>query len=141
MARIVRAVAAEHGVDPEGAAPDPELASLARAYAAPGARFFVCERDGVVVGGCGFAPLREGAGCELRKMYLLPEARGLGLGARLLARCLAAARDAGYTHCWLQTTASMRRARALYAEAGFATVAPPDGEPPSRCEIWLRKAI
>ena len=69
---------------------DPEVDWMSRAYAQPRCAYFVVERDGVVVGGGGVAPLEGGDAdtCELRKMYFLPQARGLGAGAAMMQRCL-----------------------------------------------------
>lgn len=56
---------------------------------------------------------------KLRLFLLEPEARGLGLGRRLLAACLGFAREAGYTALELWTHESHRAACALYEKAGF----------------------
>jgi putative acetyltransferase len=117
MAAIIRTVMPSFGaVGPGFAINDPEVDFMSRAYARPGAAFFVVEEapSGRVVGGGGIAPL-DGASaeqrlCELRKMYFLPEARGHGLGAELLRRCLAFARQAGYTRCYLETLGAMTQA-------------------------------
>src|SRR5690606_24139027 len=75
----------------------------------------------VVVGGGGFAPLAGGDAdtCELRKMYFLPELRGLGLGQELLSRCIEGAKKAGYSRMYLETLSNMTQARALYERNGF----------------------
>lgn len=57
---------------------------------------------------------------KLRLFYLVPEARGLGLGRRLLETCLSFARQAGYRKMTLWTHESHRAACALYARSGFA---------------------
>jgi GNAT superfamily N-acetyltransferase len=57
---------------------------------------------------------------KLRLFYLAPEARGQGLGKRLLEVCTGFARDAGYRRMVLWTHASHEAACALYAKAGFA---------------------
>ena len=59
---------------------------------------------------------------KLRLFYLEPEARGIGLGQRLLDECLAFARAAGYRRMTLWTHESHRAACALYAKNGFACV-------------------
>ncbi|MBF9060677.1 GNAT family N-acetyltransferase [Rhodobacterales bacterium HKCCSP123] len=59
---------------------------------------------------------------KLRLFYLEPEARGLGLGQRLLQECMAFARAAGYRRMTLWTHESHRAACALYARNGFACV-------------------
>ena len=97
MAAIIRTVMPAFGAVGCGfAINDPEVDWMSRAYAEPRHAYFVLERDGAVLGGAGVAPLAGGeAGvCELRKMYFLREARGLGAGAALMTRCLEAARAA-----------------------------------------------
>ncbi|WP_284263077.1 GNAT family N-acetyltransferase [Roseicyclus amphidinii] len=59
---------------------------------------------------------------KLRLFYLEPEARGLGLGRRMLEECLGFARAAGYRRMTLWTHESHRAACALYAKAGFSCV-------------------
>jgi putative acetyltransferase len=77
--------------------------------------------NGVVKGGGGVAPLAGGDGdtCELRKMYFLPECRGLGAGTALMAKCLQAARLHGFKKCYLETLDSMKNAQSLYERSGF----------------------
>jgi GNAT superfamily N-acetyltransferase len=59
---------------------------------------------------------------KLRLFFLVPEARGLGLGRSLLDTCMEFARAAGYAHMTLWTHESHRAACALYAKAGFTCV-------------------
>src|ERR1700744_622365 len=89
---------------------DPEVDFMTAAYARPRAAYFVVtdpSDSDRVLGGGGIAPLENGDArvCELRKMYFLPEARGRGAGAAILARCLDAARGFGYASCYLETLA------------------------------------
>jgi len=58
--------------------------------------------------------------CELRKMYFLTEARGKGLGQKMLEMTLAGARTAGFKKCYLETLAHMKAAKRLYEKAGFS---------------------
>jgi putative acetyltransferase len=130
MAAIIRAVMPEFGATGDGfAINDPEVDWMSRAYAEPRHAYFVFERGGVVLGGAGIAPLAGGDAevCELRKMYFLPEARGLGAGARMMARCLGAARAAGFTHCYLETLRGMEAAMRLYERSGFRRIDGPMG--------------
>ncbi len=60
-------------------------------------------------------------------MYFLPEARGQGAGASLLARCLAVARGFGYRSCYLETLTGMDAAQKLYRRAGFKPLPAPLG--------------
>lgn len=59
---------------------------------------------------------------QLRLFYLEPEARGAGLGHRMLRACLGFAKAAGYARMTLWTHASHRAACTLYAKHGFACV-------------------
>ena len=115
----------EFGADGPGfAIHDPEVAHMSAAYAAPRHAYFVVERDGTVAGGAGIAPLTgaDPAICELRKMYFLPSLRGLGAGNALIQHCLAFARSAGFTQCYLETLTGMDRAQALYERSGFRRI-------------------
>ena len=130
MAAIIRTVMPEFGASGCGfAISDPEVDWMSRAYAEPRHAYFVVERDGAVLGGGGIAPLAGGDGdtCELRKMYFLPGARGIGAGAAMMARCLQAARDAGFTRCYLETLTGMDAAMRLYERSGFRRIDAPMG--------------
>lgn len=125
MAAIIRTVMPEFGADGPGfAISDAEVDGMAEAYARPGRAYFVVERDGVVLGGAGVAPLDGGEAdvCELRKMYFLPPARGIGAGSAMMQRCLDAARALGYRRCYLETLTGMDAAQALYRRSGFAPI-------------------
>lgn len=125
MARIIRAVMPEFGACGSGfAINDPEVDWMSRAYAEPRHAYFVLERDGEVIGGGGMAPLAGGdpSVCELRKMYFLPEARGLGAGAAMMTACLDAARAAGFHQCYLETLTGMDAAMRLYERSGFRRI-------------------
>ena len=130
MAAIIRAVMPEFGATGDGfAINDPEVDWMSRAYSEPRHAYLVFERGGRVLGGAGIAPLAGGdAGtCELRKMYFLPEARGTGAGARMMARCLDAAREAGFARCYLETLCGMDAAMRLYERSGFHRIDGPMG--------------
>ncbi len=130
IAAIIRTVMPEYGACGDGfAINDPEVDWMHRAYDAPRSAYFVVTQDGVVTGGCGVAPLEGGdAGtCELRKMYFLPAARGLGAGAAMMSRCLQAARGFGFERCYLETLEGMDAAMKLYARSGFRRIDQPMG--------------
>jgi putative acetyltransferase len=130
LAAIIRAVMPEFGAVGDGfAINDPEVDWMSRAYAQPRSAYFVVERDGVVLGGGGVAPLDGGDGdtCELRKMYFLPQVRGLGAGSAMMERCLQAARGFGFIHCYLETLCGMDAAMRLYDRSGFRRIDGPMG--------------
>jgi putative acetyltransferase len=130
MAAIIRTVMPEFGAVGDGfAISDPEVDWMSHAYAQPRSAYFVVERDGVVLGGGGVAPLVGGDGdtCELRKMYFLPQARGLGAGSTMMQRCLQEARGFGFTRCYLETLCGMDAAMRLYERSGFHRIDAPLG--------------
>ena len=137
---LIQAVMPEFGASGPGfALHDPEVLRMSQHYHSERARYFVVEHDGQVVGGGGFAALDGGEPgvCELRKMYFLPEARGLGLGARLLTHVLAAASEAGFDRCYLETLETMSRARRLYESFGFRKLPAPLGATGHfGCDAW-----
>lgn len=130
VAAIIRAVMPEFGAVGDGfAINDPEVDWMSRAYTRPQHAYFVLERDGCVLGGGGIAPLEGGDAdvCELRKMYFLPDARGIGAGAAMMSRCLDAARGHGFRRCYLETLRGMDAARRLYEGSGFVRILAPMG--------------
>ena len=131
MARIIRTVMPEFGATGSGfAINDPEVDWMSRAYAQPRSAYFVVEHDGAVIGGGGIAPLAGGdeGTCELRKMYFMPEARGIGAGTAMMARCLQVARGFGFRQCYLETLRGMDAAMRLYERTGFKRLAAPLGD-------------
>lgn len=145
MAAVIRSVMTEYGASGEGfSIHDPEVDHMAEAYAGLRAAYFVVTDGPRVVGGGGIAHLDGGDAdvCELKKMYFLPEARGAGMGRALLARCLDAARERGYTHCYLETMSSMPEARRLYERAGFAEIDAPMGATGHfACDAWYVQTL
>lgn len=131
VAAIIRQVMPEFGASGPGfALHDPEVNGMSAAYAVPGRAYWVVvDEADRVLGGGGIAPLDGGIPgvCELRKMYFLPEARGQGVGERLLRRCLAFAQQAGYRTCYLETLAGMTQAQKLYQRLGFQPLDKPLG--------------
>ena len=132
MAQVIRTVMPEFGAVGEGfAINDPEVDWMSRAYAGTRSAYFVVERDGSghISGGGGIAPLDGGDAdvCELRKMYFLPELRGLGAGAALMAKSLDAARERGFRRCYVETLRGMDAAMRLYERHGFSRIPAPMG--------------
>jgi putative acetyltransferase len=127
MANIIRTVMTEFGASGPGfAIHDAEVDRMAEAYSAPRCAYFVIERNGVVCGGAGIAPLVDDI-CELRKMYFLHTLRGLSAGGAAIERCLDAARELGYKQCYLETLTGMDAAQHLYTKHGFAKICAPLG--------------
>jgi putative acetyltransferase len=130
IANIIRTVMPEFGASGKGfAIHDSEVDNMFAAYSRPRTAYYVCEVDNKVVGGGGIAPLEGGdAGtCELKKMYFLPTARGLGLGEAVLRSCLESAKQFGFRRCYLETFNTMKGAMKLYEKNGFGKITGPLG--------------
>jgi putative acetyltransferase len=130
VAAIIREVMASFGATGPGySSSDAEVDAMSAAYDGARAAFFVVELDDTVAGCGGIGPLAgaDAGTCELRKMYLMPLARGRGIGRALLQRCLEAARGRGYRRCYLETLSSMEAAQRLYQQAGFRLLEAPLG--------------
>lgn len=121
---LVAGVLAEHGLPFDLDRFDADLVDIDAAYTNRGGTFLVVEDDaGRVVGCGGLYPLGPSV-AEVRKMYLLPEARGQGLGGRLLSKLIAAARERGYRTLTLTTSSHLPAAAPLYRRFGFTDVTP-----------------
>jgi GNAT superfamily N-acetyltransferase len=97
-----------------------ELADLAAAYPPPGG-VWLAWHTRAPVGAVALRPLGGGY-AELKRLFVLKEARGTGLGRALVEVALGAARAGGFRGVRLDTLAGMGAAQALYASLGFVPV-------------------
>jgi putative acetyltransferase len=145
VAAGIREVFADYGCTGPGFSPsDPEMDYLHKVYSQPGHGYFIWEDAGAVLGGCGFGPHgpADQAVCELRKLYLLPAARGTGAGEQLMLHTLEKAREQGYQQCYLETVKAMTEATGLYEKHGFRALdAPMFGGGHHACDRWYARAL
>lgn len=131
VAQVIRTVLEDLGVPKVGTAyADKTLDCMFETYQKFHTAYFIVERDGIVLGGAGIAPLDnyEGNICELQKMYFLPEARGLGIGAQMMEFCVAKAREFKFEKIYLETLENMIPAQKLYKRSGFKYIDGPLGD-------------
>ncbi len=110
----------------------------------PNSKYFVAELNGKIIGGAGIFPtanLPVGY-CELVKMYLTKDARGLGLGRMMISRCLEAANEMGFTKVYLETMPELSKAVKVYEKFGFEYLKGSLGNSGHcGCDIWMEKKI
>lgn len=145
IAAIVRNVLMEMGAPKVGTAyADPYLDTLFEVYAIPKAIYFVVENNGKIIGGVGVKQLDNSDEniCELQKMYFLPEARGLGLGKKLMDLCIEKATEFGFESCYIETMTYMDAALKLYRKSGFEYLEQQIGNTGhNSCEVWMLKKL
>jgi DNA-binding MarR family transcriptional regulator/GNAT superfamily N-acetyltransferase len=123
----------ERGFDPAVGA-----TALAHEVRPPAGQFFVAYLQGEAVG-CGAVKHRAGAPSEIKRMWVSPRVRGLGVGRRLLLRLEAGARAGGGRTARLETSAVLTEALALYRSAGWVEVPAFNDEP--FADHWLEKTF
>jgi putative acetyltransferase len=124
-AALIAQVLAEYGLitcqladEPGGA--DWDVQNVELAYWKTGGEFWVVENQGKLVGTAGYYPIERGEqAVEIRKMYLLPEARGQGLGRYLLEALEQAIAARGFTQIRLETASVLQEAVRLYERNGY----------------------
>jgi GNAT superfamily N-acetyltransferase len=105
-----------------------ELASLPGPYAPPGGELFLAKRGDHVLGCIAMAPLAPRI-AEIRRLFVRPQARGIGVGKALVAAVLKAAGACGHREIRLEMLPGMEGAAALCKSFGFAPVASTAGHP------------
>ena len=145
LALIVRNTLSEFGAANPGTVYfDPTTDALFELFQTPQAAYFVVEANGKILGGGGIYPtegLPEDT-CELVKMYLLPEARGIGLGRSLIERCLETANENGFKQVYLETLEELHLALKIYAKFGFEYLKAPMGQSKHfGCGLWMLKTL
>lgn len=143
--RVIKTVLEEHGVNRPGTAYfDDSLKNMQSFYSVPKSVYFIARVDDEIVGGSGIFPTDglPADTCELVKMYLLPQARGKGLGKQLINKCIDFATSNGYKKVYLETMAELSNAIGMYEKSGFHLIKGPLGNSGHfACTIRMLKEI
>jgi putative acetyltransferase len=100
-----------------------EFGSLPGQYAPPEGRLLLAMYEGKPAGCIALRKLNDGI-CEMKRLYVKPQFRDLGIGRALAEAIIEEAKRIRYTHMRLDTVPAMHRARALYALLGFRNIRP-----------------
>jgi GNAT superfamily N-acetyltransferase len=118
-----------------------ELANLPGKYAPPFGELLLARSvDGDSLGCVGVRPLGGCEVCEMKRLYVRPNARGVGIGRALVASIVSAAEELGYAEMKLDTLHSMQEATALYKEFGFVEI-PAYYDNPVQGVVYLGKQL
>ena len=124
---IVRSLIREYqqrlGVDLSFQGFEAELEALPGSYAPPSGRLLLAWREQTPVG-CVALQRIDATRAEMKRLYVPPSARGLGVGRRLVAQLLSEAHAMGHTEVVLDTLPTMMEAQRLYRELGFRDIEP-----------------
>ena len=145
LAKIVRDTLAEFGANhPNTAYYDPTTDTLFEVFQTPRSKYFLTELNNEIIGGAGIYPTNglPDDTCELVKMYLLPQARGLGIGKMLIEKCIEAAKENGFKNIYLETSPELKLALPVYEKFGFKYLNGPMGNSGhSGCSLWMMKEL
>lgn len=139
VARELRAYLAHIGEEFDGEDLDHDIAHWEEEYdGASGVLLVVESPTGEIVGTAGVRSLEPGVG-EIKRMWIRPACQGLGLGRRLMSRCLAEARARNFRALRLDSERSMNAALHLYRSVGFKEIEDYNGN--RRAQIWMETTL
>ncbi len=141
IAIIIRSCLEEFGANKPGTVYyDKTTDHLFELFSTEKSVYFIAELNGQVVGGGGIFPsdgLTEDT-CELVKMYLKPEVRKMGLGAKIISNCIEFAGQNGYKRIYLESMPELKRAISVYEKFGFSYLSKPMGNTGHHgCSVWM----
>jgi putative acetyltransferase len=145
IAHIIRCCLEEFGANKPGTVYyDKSTDHLSVLFEQPQSHYFIAELEGQIVGGGGIFASHglPSDCCELVKMYLLPQARGVGIGAALLKHCIVEAQKEGFKKIYIETMSELKQAIGVYEKFGFEYLSKPLGDTGHfGCDVWMLKDV
>jgi ribosomal protein S18 acetylase RimI-like enzyme len=139
VARELSAYLAHIGAALDAGGLDHDIARWREEYDGVSGAFLVVEDPAGEIVGTGAVRLLEPEVGELKRMWIRPACQGLGLGRRLMDRCVEEARRLGAKRLRLDTQRRMEAALRLYRGYGFREIADYNGNP--RAEVWMEATL
>ena len=145
LAKVIRQTLTEFSANKPGTVYyDTVTDHLFELFQHPASTYFVASLNDELLGGGGVYPT-DGLGpdtCELVKMYLLPAARGKGIGKMIIDKCLVAAAGLGFKNIYLETMPELEQALNVYEKFGFKYLNGPLGNSGHfGCSKWMFKKL
>ena len=141
IAKVIREIMIEHRIDKPGSVfTDPTTDDLYSLFSKEGAAYWIEELNGKIMGGCGIYPTDglPNECIELVKLYLLKETRGIGLGEKLMRKCIEQAEEIGYSQVYLESMPELNSAIGLYEKLGFQQLDQAMGNSGHyACDVWM----
>ncbi len=139
VATVISSVLSEYGLPWQPEEADKDVLNIEEYYLATGGEFWVIEHQNQIVGTAAYYPInRAEKAVEIRKMYLLPKVRGLGLGKYLLQQLETAIFLRGFAQIWIETASILAEAVKLYESNGYL---PTTGVETNRCDLVYVKYL
>jgi ribosomal protein S18 acetylase RimI-like enzyme len=141
VTRLFQAYAASLDIDLAYQGFESEILSMPGQYAPPAGELLLArDESGKPIGCVGLRAIEPAGCCELKRLYVEPEARGSGCGRALVEALIRVAERRGYREMRLDTLPSMRRAQALYRKLGFEVIRP-YYETPVAGTVFMRRVL
>ncbi len=138
-AGVIRDVLQEYGLPWQPNEADRDVLEVESSYLEVGGEFWVVETKSKIVGTAAYYPIARGQNAvEIRKMYLLPEVRGKGLGKYLLHQLETAIALQNYQEIWIETASVLVEAVKLYENNHYQ---PATGVETDRCDLIYVKQL
>ncbi|MBK1990954.1 GNAT family N-acetyltransferase [Sphaerospermopsis aphanizomenoides BCCUSP55] len=139
-ATVISSVLSEYGLGWEPNEADRDVLEVEQYYIHTGGEFWVIEHQNQIVGTGAYYPIPRGQkAVEIRKMYLLPRARGFGLGKYLLQQLEISIAKRGFEQIWIETASVLKEAVQIYEHNGYI---PSTGVETQRCDrVYVKYLI